>query len=73
MTSEIPHTVSAPGRCSIILWGSKEWASLVDQWEKNPPAMQEPRRCGFDPWVGKIPWRRSWQPTPIFLFGESHG
>ena len=31
------------------------------------------RRSGFDPWVGKIPWRRKWQPTPIFLPGESHG
>ena len=27
----------------------------------------------FDPWVGKIPWRRKWQPTPLFLPGESHG
>ena len=27
----------------------------------------------FDPWVGKIPWRRKWQPTPVFLPGESHG
>ena len=27
----------------------------------------------FSPWVMKIPWRRSWQPTPIFLPGESHG
>ena len=26
---------------------------------------------GFDPWVGKIPWRRAWQPTQIFLPGES--
>ena len=31
------------------------------------------RRPGFDPWVGKIPWRREWQPTPVFLPGESHG
>ena len=30
---------------------------------KNPPVMQET-------WVGKIPWRRAWQPTPIFLPGE---
>ena len=30
-------------------------------------------RCRFDPWVGKIPWRRKWQPTPVFLPGESHG
>ena len=26
---------------------------------------------GFDPWVGKIPWRRAWKPTPVFLPGES--
>ena len=28
-------------------------------------------RPGFDPWVGQIPWRRAWQPTPVFLPGES--
>ena len=31
------------------------------------------RRCGFDSWVGKIPWRRTWQPTPVLLPGESRG
>ena len=31
------------------------------------------KRLRFDPWVGKIPWRRTWQPTPICLPGESHG
>ena len=31
------------------------------------------RRCGFDPWVGKISWRRKGQPTPVFLPGKSHG
>ena len=25
---------------------------------------------GFDPWVGKIPWREKWQPTPVFLTGK---
>ena len=30
-------------------------------------------RQGFDPWVRKIPWRKAWQPTPVFLPGESHG
>ena len=30
------------------------------------------RRRGLDPWVGKISWRRPWQPTPVFLPGESH-
>ena len=37
---------------------------------KNLPTMQKPR---FSPWVRKIPWRRAWQPTPVFLPGESHG
>ena len=31
------------------------------------------RRPGFDPWVGKIPWRRKWHPTPVLLPGKSHG
>ena len=31
------------------------------------------KRCGFDPWVRKIPWRRAWRPTPVFLPGESQG
>ena len=31
------------------------------------------KRCGFDPWVGEIPWRRAWQPTPVLLPEESHG
>ena len=31
------------------------------------------KQCGFHPWVGKIPWRRAWQPTPVFLPGEPHG
>ena len=30
------------------------------------------KRCRFDPWVGKIPWKHEWQPTPVFLSGESH-
>ena len=35
--------------------------------------MQEVRRRhGFDPRVGKILWRRKWQPTPVFLPGKSH-
>ena len=31
------------------------------------------KRPWYDPWVGKIPWRRAWHPTPVFLPGESHG
>ena len=31
------------------------------------------KRHRFSPWIGKISWRREWQPTPVFLLGESHG
>ena len=31
------------------------------------------KRLGLDPWVGKIPWRRAWQPSPVFLPRESYG
>ena len=31
------------------------------------------RRCGFNPWVREIPWRRKWQPTPVLLPGEFYG
>ena len=35
--------------------------------------MQETQETGFDPWVGKIPWKGAWKLTPLFLPGESHG
>ena len=40
---------------------------------KPPASAGDEKRCGFNPWVGKIPWRRAWRPTPVFLPGESHG
>ena len=43
-------------------------ASLMAQLVKNPPG-----RPGFEPWVGKIPLRRAWQPTAVFFSVESHG
>ena len=47
----------------------ENWASLVAHLVKNPPAMWRP---GFDPWVGKIPWRKERLPTPVFWPGEFH-
>ena len=41
---------------------------------KKPPAnANKYKRGGFDPWVGKIPWSRKWQPTLVFLPGKFHG
>ena len=64
-TGLIPGSGSSPGEgigYPLQCFG----ASLAAQMVKNPPALQES-------WVGKIPWRRAWQPTPVFLLGESHG
>ena len=55
---------------SIHKGGSIHWASLVAQSVKNLPAVQETQ---LRSWVVKIPWRRKWQPIPVFLPGESHG
>ena len=49
-------------------------ASLMAQWfKKKKKICLQCRRRRLDPWVGKIPWRRAWQPTPVFWPGESHG
>ena len=37
------------------------------------PCNRRYQRCGFNPWVGEIPWRRKWQPAPVFLPGQFHG
>ena len=42
-------------------------------WISGNESTCQCRRPRFDPWVRKIPWRRKWQPTPVFLPGESHG
>ena len=48
---------------------------FLDGVSGKEPACQcrRHKRCGFDPWVRKNPWRREWHPTSVFLPGESHG
>ena len=55
-----------PGRLKV----RTIWASLVAQTVKNPP---ECRRLVLDPWIGKIPFRRKWQPISVLVPGEPHG
>ena len=52
--------------CLFVLTLDSIMGFLVAQMVKNPLAMQET-------WVEKIPWRRKWQPTPVFLPGKFHG
>ena len=50
------------------------WVSPGALVVKNLPAYAgDVKRYWFDPWVEKTPWKRAWQPTPVFLPGESHG
>ena len=45
----------------------------LPQWLSGEECARQCRRCGFDLWVGTIPWRRKWQPVPVFLPGKSYG
>ena len=58
----------------------RAWGFLLGRGFPGGASGKEPtcqcwghKRCKFDPWVRKIPWKRAWQRTPAFLPGESHG
>ena len=46
------------------------WAFQVVQCRESTCQCRRLKRRRFDPWVGKIPWRREWLPTPVFLPGK---
>jgi len=49
------------------------WGIPAEASSKEPACQcRRHKRCTFNPWVGMIPWRRAWQPTPGFLPGRSH-
>ena len=50
-----------------LLWG------FLPRWLSSKESACQCRRHRFDPWVGKIPWRRKWQPTPVCLPRKFHG
>ena len=70
-------TASWTSRCIICVPpGLSESSHLylgLPRWPSGKESTCQCRRRGFYPWVGKIPWRRKWQPTPVFLPGKSHG
>ena len=49
------------------------WTLGLPRWFSGKESTCQCRRYRFNPWVRKIPWRGKWQPTPVFLPGESHG
>ena len=64
------QSCSKPAKANI--WG-KHPVLRLPWWLRWQRIHLQCRRPGFDPWVGKVPWRKEWQPTPVFLPGESHG
>ena len=65
------HIPSVPWIQNELIIGVE--ASQLALVVKDPSANAGDLRCRFSHWVGKIPWRRAWQPTPVSLPGESHG
>ena len=65
---------ASPGRSAIRVSLAEKWKQFEDLWcFRWCSICLLCRRPGFDPWARKIPWRREWQPTPVFLPGEFHG
>ena len=64
------HSILA---CSLSLWGHLPCWGRLPRWLSGKESACQCRRHGFESWVGKIPWRREWQATLVFLPGESHG
>ena len=56
----------------FLLFKGTESSHRLPWWLTGTESCQH-RRRGFDPWVEKIPWRREYQPTPVFLPGKFHG
>ena len=76
------HTQTNSVVYAVYMWPWTPNISLIntllgfpDGSSDKEPTYQwrRPKRCKCNPWVRKIPWRRAWQPTPVFLPGESHG
>ena len=67
-----------PGHCfpvtdNFIICCVQTRVSQVAQWQRTHLPMQEIRDMGSIPGLGRTLWRKTWQPTPVFLPGESHG
>ena len=66
--------IISPSTCSLIHpLAIQQVSAGLHWWLSGKESTYQFRRCGFHPWVGKISWRRKWQPTPVFPPEESHG
>ena len=59
-----------------LKWNTLKWVSGLPRWlsgKESAYQCRRHRRWDLDSWVGKIPWKRKWQPIPVFLPEKSHG
>ena len=63
---QILYHLNHQGSLHIYIYGGASGKEPACQFRRH-------KRHGLDLWVGKIPWRRAWQPSPVFLPGESQG
>ena len=71
---EESNTIKQLTLCLSLSPCHPHWDFLEGTSGKEPGCQcRRLKRCRFDLWVGQIPWRRAWQPIPVFLSGESHG
>jgi len=76
-------SVHGISQARVLEWGAIAFSSMyiymhiyklgLPWWLGGKDFTCQCRRLGFNPWVRKIPWRRKWQPTSVFLPGKSHG
>ena len=69
MSLSLCHSVTIE-TISFFIKAEKNYTVLGLLWWLSGKSTCQGRRPGFAPWVGKIPWRRKWQPTPVFLPGK---
>ena len=67
--------VSAEGDLTNRMWDVGR-SQMLPRWlsgKESACQCRRCKRCRFNPWVGKIPWRKKWHPTPVFLPGKFYG
>ena len=70
---DLPDPRIEPLSLSLLHWQEDSLPDFPGGSDGKASVCLQCRRPGFDPWVGKIPWRRKWQSTPVLLPGKSHG
>ena len=70
----VHEVVKSQTQLSMMMIYRRAWSlTALPWWLSSKESACQCWRCGFNSWFGKIPWRRKWHPTPVFLPRKSHG